>query len=207
MWYTGQVSSKHSAIGYAISNDGKAWVRQSDRPVLVPEAAWENVAVMNPDVLWDEKNRRWRMWYSGGEQYEPNAVGHAVSQDGLRWTKERSNPVFRPDPKHEWEKQRVAGVQVLQQDGWFYIFYIGYRDIDHAQTGLARSRDGLHDWQRCPSNPIIRATGEGFDADACYKPYAVYSDDQWMLWYNGRNVHLEQIGLATRRHRDLGFAE
>jgi predicted GH43/DUF377 family glycosyl hydrolase len=112
---------------------------------------------------------------------------------------------MRPDPSHAWEQQRVAGIQVIPQDEWFYALYIGYRDIDHAQIGLARSKDGRRDWQRCPQNPIIRATGNGFDSDACYKPYAVYAEGKWMLWYNGRNEHLEQIGLATNQRRDLGF--
>ncbi len=217
MWYTGQTWSKrqsaegrengHSAIGYATSSNGVDWIRQSSKPVLSAEAPWEDVALMCPDVLWDAKNGQWRMWYSGGAQYEPNAVGHATSKDGLDWVKDPENPVFRPDPRCEWEKQRVAGVQVIREGGWYYALYIGYRDIDHAQIGLARSRDGLHDWERCPSNPIIRATGSGFDADACYKPYAVLSKGKWMLWYNGRNVHLEQIGLATRNGPSLGFEE
>ena len=213
MWYTGQTSSKaiasngypsgHSVIGYATSHDGLHWENRTK--VLAPELRWEGVALMSPDVLWDVQQRQWRMWYSGGEQYEPNAIGHATSPDGLHWTKDSNNPVFRADPRYEWEKQRVAGCQVIQEGGWFYIFYIGYRDIDHAQIGLARSRDGLTGWERCSTNPIIRATGSGFDADACYKPYALFVDGKWMLWYNGRNVHLEQIGLASRNGRDLGF--
>jgi len=217
MWYTGQTWSKqsspegrldgHSAIGYATSSDGLDWTRQAAKPVLAAELLWEEVALMCPHVLWDAKNEQWRMWYSGGAQYEPNAVGHAMSKDGLHWVKDSGNPIFRPDPRYEWEKQRVAGIQVLHQDGWFYAFYIGYRDIDHAQIGLARSRDGLQQWERCPGNPIIRATGDGFDADACYKPYALFFKGKWMLWYNGRNVHLEQIGLATRSGRSLGFEE
>ena len=215
MWYTGQTWSKapsaegredgHSAIGYATSSNGVDWVRQSSKPVLTAKAPWEDVALMCPHVLWDAKGGQWRMWYSGGAQYEPNAVGHATSKDGLHWVKDAANPVFRPDPHYEWEKQRVAGIQVLREGEWFYAFYIGYRDIDHAQIGLARSRDGLHHWERCPSNPILRATGSGFDADACYKPYAVYSGGKWMLWYNGRNAHLEQIGLATKNRASLGF--
>jgi beta-1,2-mannobiose phosphorylase / 1,2-beta-oligomannan phosphorylase len=215
MWYTGQTWSKtlskegrsdgRSAIGYATSSDGVAWARQSPQPVLAPELPWEGVALMCPHVLWDAEGREWRMWYSGGAQYEPNAVGYATSADGVRWVKNPANPVFTPDPHYEWEKQRVAGVQVLRAGEWHYAFYIGYRDIDHAQIGLARSRDGVHAWERCPANPIIRAVGSGFDADACYKPFAICSGGKWMLWYNGRNVHLEQIGLATRSGPSLGF--
>ena len=217
MWYTGQTwrptlpsegrTVGRSAIGYAVSSDGLHWVRKSAEPVLSPQATWEKVALMCPHVLWSEKDKTFRMWYSGGDQYEPNAVGYATSEDGIHWIKNGNNPVFRPDPRYEWEQQRVAGVQIIEQDGWFYALYIGYRDIDHAQIGVARSRDGLTRWERCPDNPIIRSVGNGFDADACYKPYAVFAGGKWMLWYNGRNMHLEQIGLATRDGYSLGFKE
>lgn len=215
MWYTGQtwghdLSSEgrengRSVIGYATSHDGKVWARQSKSPVLVSELSWEGVALMCPDVHWDERARHWRMWYSGGAQYEPNAIGHAVSPDGIHWIKDKLNPVLHPDTRYQWEQQRVAGIQVIPHDNWFYALYIGYRDIDHAQIGLARSRDGRQDWERCPHNPIIRPSVDAFDADACYKPFAVLMGGKWMLWYNGRNEHLEQIGLATNDRSDLGF--
>src|SRR5579884_2272844 len=71
MWYTGQAKGK-SWIGYATSADGKTWKRMSDRPVLSPERPWEKGAVMCPHVLYDEERKLYRMWYSGGEQYEPD---------------------------------------------------------------------------------------------------------------------------------------
>ena len=82
-----------SAIGYATSADGLTWKRMSDKPVLAPERPWEKVAVMCPHVIWDEREGIFRMWYSGGEQYEPNAIGYATSPDGLTWSR-RANPVF-----------------------------------------------------------------------------------------------------------------
>jgi len=204
MWYTGQAKGR-SAIGYATSTDGIAWVRQSEKPVLVSEAPWEGVAVMCPHVMWDAANHLWKMWYSGGQQYEPNAIGYATSKDGLRWDKHAANPVLAPDSRFEWEKNRVAAAQILFWKGWYYAFYVGFRDIDHAQIGMARSKDGITGWTRHAGNPIVRPTPEGWDADACYKPFAVYSNGGWKLWYNGRNNHLEQIGLVTRSEQNLGF--
>src|SRR3984893_9262371 len=95
MWYTGQARGK-SWIGYATSQDGKAWERRSDKPVLSVEKAWEKVAVLCPHVLYDTKKKLYRMWYSGGEQGEPNAIGYATSKDGLKWAKHKHNPVFKP---------------------------------------------------------------------------------------------------------------
>jgi predicted GH43/DUF377 family glycosyl hydrolase len=204
MWYTGQ-ARQHSWIGYATSADGVTWLRMSKDPVVAPEQPWEKVAVMCPHVLWDAQARLFRMWYSAGDQYEPDAIGYATSPDGLKWTKNRSNPVFKPEPSLFWEQAKVTGVQVQKLGDWYVMFYIGFRDTDHAQIGLARSKDGLTHWERHPLNPIIRP-GEGqWDHDACYKPYAVFDGQKWLLWYNGRHGSLEQIGVVFHPGEDLGF--
>jgi hypothetical protein len=171
----------------------------------VADRPWEKVAVMCPHVLYDDEARRFRLWYSGGEQHEPNAIGYTTSVDGVTWAKDESNPVFRPDPGAAWVADRVTGCQALRRGGWYLLFYIGFRDESHAQIGLARSRDGITGWQRHPANPIIR-TGKGrWDHDAVYKPYAVFDGRRWLLWYNGRRGGVEQIGLALHEGEDLGF--
>jgi predicted GH43/DUF377 family glycosyl hydrolase len=203
MWYTGQAGGK-SWIGHATSDDGKTWKRAADRPVLSPEQPWEKMAVMCPHVLYDHERRIYRMWYSGGEQYEPNAIGYATSEDGLRWARYEKNPIFRPEPRNAWERDRVTACQVVRQGGWYVMFYIGFADRDHAQVGLARSRDGITGWQRHPANPVVRPGKGRWDADAVYKPYAIF-DGRWLLWYNGRRGGVEQIGVAIHDGEDLGF--
>ena len=216
LWYTGQAKG-HSSIGYATSNDGLHWKRMSAKPVLSAEKPWEKVAVMCPHVLWDEDARLFRMWYSAGEQYEPNAIGYATSPDGLAWTKSEQNPVFQPDPEHAWEKAKVTACQVIKQPTSYVMFYIGFETVQHAQIGVARSPDGIAHWQRHPANPIIRTSLRGtphdWDASACYKPYAIFDGKKWLLWYNGRRGQspedgggLEQIGVAIHEGEDLGFS-
>jgi len=207
LWYTGQARGR-SWIGYATSPDGVDWTRRSAEPVLSPEEPWEKVAVMCPHVLWDEDSRRYRMWYSAGEQYEPNAIGYATSPDGLHWVKHKGNPVFAADPAREWEQHKVTACQVIPAGDWHLMFYIGFRNEHQAQIGLARSRDGITDWQRHPANPIIFPVKDAWDGDACYKPFAIFDEknDRWMLWYNGRNGGVEQIGLAVHPGYGLGFS-
>jgi len=206
MWYTGQ-SPDRSWIGYATSPDGRVWKRVSDKPVLSPDQPWENVAVMCPHVLWDEKQQLYRMWYSAGQQYEPNAIGYATSPDGMNWTKHKSNPVFAADPANKWEQHKVTACQVIPAGEWHIMFYLGFRDENRAQIGLARSRDGITNWQRHPANPIIFPTEDAWDGDACYKPFAIFDreSDRWLLWYNGRKGNIEQIGLVIHPGYDLGF--
>jgi predicted GH43/DUF377 family glycosyl hydrolase len=204
MWYTGQAQG-HSAVGYATSPDGLIWTRMSTKPVLAPEAPWEKVAIMCPHVIWDSEARQFHMWYSAGDQYEPDAIGYATSADGLVWRKDKSNPIFRPDPNNAWEQHKVTAVQVQKRGDWYLMFYIGFRDVDHAQIGVARSKDGRTAWQRHSANPIIRPGAGQWDHDACYKPFAIFDGSKWLLWYNGRHGTLEQIGVAFHQGEDLGF--
>jgi len=206
MWYTGQARGR-SWIGYATSSDGVTWKRMADKPVLSSERPWEDVAVMCPHVLWDDEAAVYRMWYSAGQQYEPNAIGYATSPDGLHWQKLPANPIFTARADSPWEQHKVTACQIIPDADGYLMFYIGFRDEHHAQIGLARSRDGISGWQRHPANPIIFPGGDAWDGDACYKPFAIYDDrrERWLLWYNGRRGSAEQIGLALHQGRDLGF--
>lgn len=204
MWYTGQARGK-SWLGYATSKDGKTWQRESDKPVLSAEEPWEKVAVMCPHVIFDDQAMLYRLWYSGGEQYEPDAIGYATSRDGLAWTKHRGNPIFERRGDLAWEKDRVTACQVVSTNKGFVMFYIGFRDQHHAQIGVARSSDGITGWQRHPANPIIRPGENKWDHDSCYKPFAIFDGQKWLLWYNGRRGGIEQIGLATHEGEDLAF--
>ncbi len=212
MWYTGQANGT-SKIGYATSLNGIDWTRKNNgQPVLSAATGWEKPSVMNPNVIWDSTSGNFKMWYCGGEDYEPDAVGYATSPDGIAWTKHAGNPVFAKVPGHPWEAVKVAGAQVIK-DPWgpggrkgYLMFYIGYRTVDSTDICMAFSENGITDWIRYADNPIISPSkNNGFDASACYKPFAVLRGNQWQLWYNGRNGAPEQIALATHVGADLGF--
>ena len=178
----------------------------SDKPVISPELPWEKVAVMCPDVIWDSKEKIFKMWYSGGEQYEPDAIGYATSKDGINWTKRKDNPVFAYNAKKEWEQHKVTACQVIKRKNDYLMFYIGFKDINYAQIGMAKSKDGITGWERYSGNPIIKP-GTGWDSSAVYKPFVVpdKKNNRWLLFYNGRKESHEQIGIAIHEGMDLGF--
>ena len=206
MWFTGQARG-YSWIGYATSKDARHWERYGDQPVLWSERPYEGPSVMNPFVMWDEELQLYRMWYAAGEQYEPNVLAYATSKDGIHWDKLPANPIFIGDKRYPCEQDRVGACQVVKADGWHYMFYIGYEDIDTARICVARSKNGVPDWQRCHANPIVSPTAGGWDADACYKPSVIRDekDGRWLLWYNGRNGNEEYIGMVIHEGLDLGF--
>ena len=134
MWYTGQVLGGRSRkgtskVGYAVSDDGRVFRKVQQDPVMVAEATFEHDNVMCPHVIWDARRGAWRMWYSAGEQYEPNVNCYAESKDGIKWEKSPLNPVMAKGTR-EWEQNRVGGCEVHPlPDGTFVMFYIGYKDI------------------------------------------------------------------------------
>lgn len=197
MWYTGQARG-YSFIGYAESLDGIRFERKSDVPVLFSERPFEGLSVMNPCVL--KENGIYRMWYAAGETYEPNVLAYAESRDGIRWDKLPFNPVFVNNPANEWEQNRVGGCQVLKHRELGYImFYIGYKDISTACICCACSENGITGWKRYRHNPLIVPDAGAWDADSCYKPSALYDEENgvWRIWYNGRKGCDEYIGTAT----------
>lgn len=206
MWYCGQARG-FTRIGYATSPDGLDWTRHGSEPVMIPEYPWEGRSVMCPHVIWDEEGHVFKMWYSAGETYEPDAIGYATSADGMAWKKHPANPIFAPDGSMPWEQHKVTACQVVKCAGWYIMFYIGFEDVNTARICVARSPNGITGWQRHPKNPVISPTAGGWDADACYKPFAVWNAErnQWLLWYNGRSGAPEYVGLATHEGFDLGF--
>jgi len=199
MWYTGQNASA-SAIGLATSLDGITWTR-SAQPVLRAERPWEKVAVMSPHVIFDQASDSYRLWYSGGDQYEPDAIGYATSPDGITWTKDPTNPIFGASSAGAWDGYKVTAADVEPYGvggSGFVMFYIGFSDVNHAQIGVAFSPDGIGSWTRASGNPIIRPGNPlSWDASAVYKPAVIHEDGRWLLWYNGRHGTVEQIGRAV----------
>ena len=206
LWYSGQAKDwLRYWIGYATSPDGRVWKRMSDKPVLSPELAWEQLAVMCPTAIWDEEASLFRMWYSAGGPHEPNAIGYATSPDGLHWKKHPSNPIFTPMAENIWEETKVCAAQVFRLGGWHYMFYLGHNGARDGFIGIARSRDGITNWVRHPRNPILRPGQDEFDEMACWKPFTLFDGKRWLLWYNGGDAWLEQMALALHDGEDFGF--
>lgn len=203
MWYTGQARN-HSFIGYAESTNGINFKKMCEDPIMIPEFPWEKDSVMNPCVMYE--NGKYRMWYSAGETCEPNVNAYAESDDGINWKKSRINPIFKCNPEKVYEQDRVGGCQVIKtEDMGYLMFYIGYEDIDTARICVAKSKDGIRNWERSELNPLIEPTKGEWDEHATYKPTVLWNEaeNKWMLWYNGRRGGEEYMGYAYYGSREL----
>ena len=124
MWFT-RVGRNPWVIAHATSDDGRTW-RETATPVLTIDQTWELDRLFYPTVV--RQDGAYLMWYGSywkdAKPAQKTALGFAVSADGLKWHKHPDNPVFRPEPKHEWESHYVTSESILRMaDGSWRMWY------------------------------------------------------------------------------------
>jgi predicted GH43/DUF377 family glycosyl hydrolase len=113
------------------SSDGITWSLNPTSAVLEKgtSGAWDDKATETPNVVF--YNNQYHMFYTG---YQTNTVtgykiGHAVSNDGITWTKDASNPIITPTgTPTEFDGSAVAepGAVVYNNKIYLYFSAIGY---------------------------------------------------------------------------------
>lgn len=176
------------------------------RTVMRPEEEWEGDRFFCPDVIYDEDERLWKMWYSaktiqaGAGWPEPEAVGYATSEDGETWSKYRGNPILGPDRNVSWMGHAVCTLMVVKREGRYYGFSNVVGEDGHSRIAVTESADGIS-WDLAADSLTLDLGDAGeFDASHLFAPSAVYGDRGWMLWYNGKCADeggaVESIGGA-----------
>jgi hypothetical protein len=100
MWYT-WIDRHPWHTRYAESSNGTTW-KLHDTPCIVMDQPWERKDQVYPFVI--KSGDTWLMLYGCyWNDDKHTALGFAASRDGLTWAKHPDNPVFRPEPKHDWE--------------------------------------------------------------------------------------------------------
>lgn len=149
-----------------------AWTPAAENPVFAGAGT----------ETWDRKIRErgfilvvdgvYHLWYSGYPADKPAliALGHATSPDGVHWTRDPKNPIF----KDAW----VEDVCVVRREGRFYMFAEGKNDVAHLLT----SPDGVNWTEKGPLN-IRTSHGEPIPPGPYGTPTAFFEDGVWNLLY------------------------
>jgi hypothetical protein len=123
MWYT-WIDKHPWHTRYAESADGSAF-KLHDKPCIVMDQKWEVKDQVYPMVI--KADDVYIMLY-GCYWNDPQhtGLGFAASKDGLTWTKHAENPVFRPEPKNEWESNFTTSQSLMRlPDGSYRVWYAG----------------------------------------------------------------------------------
>jgi predicted GH43/DUF377 family glycosyl hydrolase len=125
MWYT-WIDRHPWHTNHAESTDGTNWTI-SQEPCIVMDQKWEVKDQVYPMVI--KTDGVYVMLYGCyWNDDKHTALGFAASKDGLTWTKHVENPVFRPEPKHDWESNFTTSHTLMRlPDGSFRLWYAGRR--------------------------------------------------------------------------------
>ncbi len=186
-------------IGYAVSNDGISW-NIYPTPVLNPSPGkWDSQTVEEPFVI--RESGLYKMWYSGGSNATPQAIGYATSPDGINWAKDTlHNPILTAG-NSPWENGGVCGCFLIPDEGGYKIWYTGFNVAGTQESiGYATSVDGIV-WQRdIQNNPALSPGIPGeWDDTWLGVPRILFKDNIYYMWYLGVNSiwGTFQVGLAT----------
>lgn len=181
--------------GLATSSNGLEWIRRGK--VLSPDAAtWEGsyIAANGTALL---AGGEFLYWYQAGGR-QPS-IGLATSIEGTRWTRQ-PRPVLEPGPRGSWDERGVADPCVIQQQGTYYMFYLGQDRARRQRLGVARSADGKR-WEKLRANPVLEIGEAGaFDENGLGEP-AVWTSHgwHWMLYAGRDRAENRRLGLARSR--------
>lgn len=188
-WFHG-AGAEEIAIGLAHSDDGLDWF--SEGPVFEPGAGdqWDHGSVSHPSVV--ERDGVFEMWYASGTLQ----IGHALSADGVAWTRYCQNPTFTPQAYDTWEGGAVSRPEVFWLDGTYHMLYTA-GGPDSWQVGHAASGDGLR-WERSGDEPILPRGGEGeWDELGTSNAFGLVEDDDVTIWYAGQADGPGTVGMAS----------
>lgn len=208
--WTRRVSvSVDTGVGLAVSRDGGlSFERLGPGPVL---SASPQEPCLVGDAFVKVLGGTWHMWYifgTGWRRFAPGAapdrtykIGHAVSRDGIEWTRPGGRQIVA-DRLGRDESQALP--TVVEIAGRWHMFFCWRQSFDFRSNidrgyriGHAWS-DDLEHWTRDDDHPGLRpgAPGEWDSQMQCY-PHAFEVDGSICLLYNGNEFGRRGFGLAV----------
>ena len=183
------------AIGIAASADLTHWRKVGE---ILPEQECERKGLCAPGaIVLDGAVHLFYQTYGNGPR---DAICHAVSEDGLRFTRDRTNPVFRPSGA--WNCGRAIDADVVEHEDRL-LLYCATRDPLMKVQMLAvaaaprASAFGREDWTQACDCPVL-APELPWEQDCIEAPALCRHGDTLFMFYAGAyNNAPQQIGCAT----------
>jgi beta-1,2-mannobiose phosphorylase / 1,2-beta-oligomannan phosphorylase len=131
-WATRDPAFKVQMLGVSAAPRGsdfgrERWTQLCDGPILAPELPWERKCIEAPALC--RHAGRLFMFYGGGYNNEPQQIGCAVSEDGVRWTRLSDEPFLPNGAPSEWNASESGHpFAFADDDGQVHLFFQGNND-------------------------------------------------------------------------------
>jgi len=183
------------AIGIAVSDDLEHWEKAGE---LLPDAPYEANGLCAPAALVrDEQLHLFYQTYGNGPR---DAICHAVSRDGLAFTRDATNPIF--SPTGDWNNGRAIDAEVQIVSETAFLYYATRDPAGRVQMlGLASSPvvAGFHrgSWMQQGNGPILRPELP-WEQDCIEAPaICVHGRPRYLFYAGAYNNRPQQIGCAV----------
>ncbi len=184
-------------IGIAASTDLKTWTKIGEVNIDTT-AAYEAKGYAAPSALVIDGTVH--LFYQTYGNWKNDAICHAWSTDGIHFTRNETNPIFRPDG--DWNIGRAIDAEVILFKGKFYLYY-ATRDPDFKiqMMGVAvapgNSNFNREDWEHLSVQGPILKPELPWELD-CVEGASVIEKDGvlYMFYAGGYNNAPQQVGVA-----------
>lgn len=184
-------------IGIAESRDLIHWEKVGEI-TPGPDAEYEKKGLCAPGALVrDGKVHLFYQTYGNGRN---DAICHAVSEDGIRFERNPTNPIFRPTG--EWNCGRAIDAEVCEFKGQYFL-YFATRDPEFKiqMVGVATAPAGTNfnreDWTQAVDAPILYPT-LSWEGECIEGASITQQGGRLYMFYAGAyNNWPQQVGVAT----------
>lgn len=184
-------------IGIAESKDLINWKRVGE---ITPQPGlkYEEKGLCAPGAI--VKKGRVHLFYQTYGNGPKDAICHAVSKDGITFERDKTNPIFHPEPS-DWTCGRAIDAEVAYFKGKYYL-YFATRDPEFKiqKLGVAvadkKTDFSRDDWHLAANKSILfpELPWEG----ECVEGASICVKDgkMWMFYAGAYNNSPQQIGVA-----------
>ncbi len=195
MYYSIHRGQKGIAVGIAESTDLDNWTKAGE---LLPQSDYESKGLAAPGaMLHGGKVHLFYQTYGNGRR---DAICHAVSDDGIHFERNATNPIFRPTG--DWNCGRAIDADTIVHDGRI-LLYCATRDPDmKVQKLIVAGAPADSDWERDKwrqlCNESILEPELDWEKRCIEAPTVCKHGDRLYMFYAGAyNNEPQQVGCAV----------
>ncbi len=185
------------SIGIAVSEDLERWKKAGE---IAPEQSYEARGLCAPAA--EAIGGKVHLFYQTYGNREKDAICHAWSEDGIRFVRNPTNPVFAPTG--DWNCGRAIDAD-LEVDGDSAYLYWATRDPAYGKQFLGVAVAPLagnfvrDSWKQISREPLLQPELP-WELSCIEAPAVFRQQGAWWMFYAGAYNHEgQQIGLARSR--------